>query len=225
LLGNTELAERTGLSKSTVSRLTQTLVGAGFLQVDTASRAYRLAPATLSLAHAMRAGYEILNTALPLMRATAQTHRINVGLAAPDLDEMVYLESIRYNPRPSLRSVVSGQRVPIESTSLGLAYLSQVREPHRSTLMQHLASKHAQHWPVIAGHLAQAQACIEQQGWCAASWQAGVVALSAPVRFQDLDYALNVSLTVMEDKDAVIERLARILLDLHAQLHRALRRP
>jgi DNA-binding IclR family transcriptional regulator len=225
LLGNTELAERTGLSKSTVSRLTQTLVGTGFLQVDSVTRAYRLAPATLSLAHAMRAGSEILNTALPWMRAAAQSQRINVGLAAPDLDEMVYLESIRYNPRPSLRSVVSGQRVPIESTSLGLAYLSQAREPHRSALLQHLARKHAQHWPVIADHLAQAQASIAQRGWCAASWQAGVVALSAPIRFQDLDYALNVSLTVSEDRDEVIERLARILLDLHAQLQQALRRP
>lgn len=225
MLGNTELAERTGLSKSTVSRLTQTLVGAGFLQIDTVTRAYRLAPATLSLAHAMRAGSEILNTALPWMRATAQSQRINVGLAAPDLDEMVYLESIRYNPRPSLRSVVSGQRVPMESTSLGLAYLSQAREPHRSALVQHLARKHAQHWPAIAEQLAQAQASIEQQGWCAASWQAGVVALAAPIRCQDLDYALNVSLTVSEDRDEVIERLACILMDLHAQLQRALKRP
>lgn len=222
LLGNADLAERTGLSKSTVSRLTQTLVGAGFLQVDTLTRAYRLAPAVLSLAHALRAGSEILNTALPLMRTTAQSHRINVGLAAPDLDEMVYLESIRYNPRPSLRSVVSGQRVPMETTSLGQAYLSQVREPQRSQVMQHMARKHGQNWPAIAQALARAQASIAERGWCAASWQAGVVALSSPVRFQDLDYALNVSLTVTEDKDAVIERLAQILLDLHAQLQRAL---
>jgi DNA-binding IclR family transcriptional regulator len=34
LLGNGELSERTGLSPSTVSRLTQTLVVAGLLQLD-----------------------------------------------------------------------------------------------------------------------------------------------------------------------------------------------
>lgn len=223
LLGNTELAERTGLSKSTVSRLTQTLVGAGLLQMDKATRAYRLAPATLSLAHAMRSGSEILNTALPLMRATAQSHRINVGLAAPDLDEMIYLESIRYNPRPSLRSVVSGQRVPMASTSLGLAYLCSVHEPHRTTLLEHLMHKDAQQWEVVAARLAQAQHSLAQKGWCAASWQPGVVALSTPLRFREMDYALNVSLTIMEDRDAVIERLARILLDLNAQLLQALK--
>ncbi len=51
LLANSDLAERTGVSRATVSRLTQALVGAGMLQLDTARRAYRLAPAVLSLAH------------------------------------------------------------------------------------------------------------------------------------------------------------------------------
>src|SRR4051794_31528785 len=59
LLGNGELAERTGLSKSTVSRLTQTLVGTGMLQLDRERRAYRLAPAVLSLGHAMRSGSRV----------------------------------------------------------------------------------------------------------------------------------------------------------------------
>ena len=112
LLGNGELAERTQLPKSTVSRLTQTLVGLGMLQTETAVRAYRLAPAVLSLAHAMRTGSRVLTVAAPLMRLLAERERINVGLAAADRDEMVYLESIRYARRVAFRSVVSGQRVP-----------------------------------------------------------------------------------------------------------------
>src|SRR4051812_32005033 len=79
LLGNAELAERTQLSRSTVSRLTQTLVGAASLQVEPQSRAYPLAPAVLSLAHAMRSGSTVLAIAAPHMRATAQAHGINVG--------------------------------------------------------------------------------------------------------------------------------------------------
>jgi hypothetical protein len=95
-----------------VSRLTQTLVGTGYLQVEPRTRAYRLAPAVLSLAHAMRTGSTALAIAAPHMRDLAQAERVNVGLAAPDRDEMVYLESIRYNRRPSLRRVVSGLRRP-----------------------------------------------------------------------------------------------------------------
>ena len=48
------------------------------------------------------------------MRALAEDLRINMGLAAADRDEMVYLESFRYNRRIALRQVVSGLRVPME---------------------------------------------------------------------------------------------------------------
>ena len=58
-----------------------------------------------------------LQVAAPLMRTLAEAKRINVGLAAPDRDEMVYLESIRYSRRAAFRNAVSGQRVPVELTS------------------------------------------------------------------------------------------------------------
>src|SRR5258708_31762642 len=120
---------------ATVTRLTQTLVGCGMLQADHPSRAFRLAPAVLSLAHAMRTGSTVLSIAAPLMRTLAETRRINVGLACPDRDEMVYLESIRYNRRIVLRHVVSGQRVPMELTSLGRAYLAAAPSARRKALL------------------------------------------------------------------------------------------
>lgn len=135
LLGNSDLVERTGLSKATVSRLAQTLAGVGMLELDAERRAYRLGPAVLSLAHSMRTGSRVLNAAAPLMRTLAETKRINVGLAAPDRDEMVYLESIRYSRRIVHRHVVSGQRVPMELTSLGRAYLAVAPALQRKALM------------------------------------------------------------------------------------------
>jgi DNA-binding IclR family transcriptional regulator len=82
----------------------------------------------------MRMGSDILSLAAPKMRALAESERINVGLAAPDRDEMVYLESIRYNRRVALRNVVSGQRVPMELTSLGRAYLATLPAARRNAL-------------------------------------------------------------------------------------------
>jgi len=55
LLGNGELAERTGLSRATVSRLCQTLADTGLLQHARSERAYRLAAPVLSLARPARA--------------------------------------------------------------------------------------------------------------------------------------------------------------------------
>ncbi len=220
LLGNMELAERTGLSRSTVSRLTQTLVGAGFLQIDPRTRTYRLAPTVLSLAHAMRAGSTVLAVAAPLMRAAAQAHRINVGLAAPDRDEMVYLESIRYNPRPSLRSVVSGQRVPMELTSLGRAYLAGAAPERRKALLEHLRHVRKAQWPELGPEILAAIDAVASQGFCAAGWQPEVVAVATPISLDGSDYALNMSVSTAESAATVVARLAPLLLQLKETITR-----
>src|SRR4029453_5970028 len=48
---------------------------------------------------------------------------------------MVFLESVRFNPRVALRNVVAGQQVPMESTSLGRAYLAGITEQERAKLL------------------------------------------------------------------------------------------
>lgn len=215
VLGNGELAERTGLPKATVSRLTQTLVGAGLLQAESALRAYRLAPAVLSLAHAMRSGSRVLAVAAPLMRRVAEQERLNVGLAAPDRDEMVYLESIRYARRVAFRTVVSGQRVPMELTSLGRAYISCVSEPERVSLMSTFSRKRAgRQWHELKAEIERSIRDVEEHGWCVASWQPEVVAVATPLATADAIYVLNVSLSTSEAATAVARRLAPKLLTL-----------
>ena len=223
LLGNGELAERTGLPKSTVSRLTQTLVGMGMLQAEPALRAYRLAPAVLSLAHAMRTGSRVLSAAAPLMQKLAERDRLNVGLAAPDRDEMVYLESIRYNRRVALRNVVSGQRIPMELTSLGRAYLATLPEPGRAALMQGFRRRRPAQWPALKAEILAAIAQVESQGFCAASWQPEIVALASPLAIDGATYVLNLSLSTTEPMDAVAQRLGTTLLALRGQVLAALR--
>jgi DNA-binding IclR family transcriptional regulator len=218
LLGNGELAERTGLPRSTVSRLTRTLVATGMLQAEAARRAYRLAPAVLSLAHAMRSGSRVLAVAAPLMRTLAERERLNVGLAAPDRGEMVYLESIRYSRRTAFRNVVSGQRVPIELTSLGRAYLAVAPEREREELMRLFRQRRKSQWPALEDEVGRAMDCVRSRGYCAASWQPEVVAIATPVPTQDAIFVLNLSLSTTEDCDAVAERLAPKLLALRGDM-------
>lgn len=222
LLGNGELAERTGLPKSTVSRLTQTLVGLGMLQSEAALRAYRLAPAVLGLAHAMRTGSRVLAVAAPLMRQLAEREHINVGLAAPDRDEMIYLESIRYARRVAFRNVVSGQRVPMELTSLGRAHLSTLSPSRRREL--EAVFKHRRSWSVLRIEIEQAIASVKESGFCAASWQPEVVAVAAPLIISDMAYAVNVSVLTTEPFDRVVSRLAPKLLTLRDDISHALER-
>lgn len=220
LLGNGELADRTGLSPATVSRLTQTLVTSGFLEHDRAARAYRLAVPVLSLGHAMRAASPVLKAATPLMQELSQKLKVNVGLAAPDRADMVYLESIRYNRKASLRSIVAGQRVPIELTSLGRAYLATLAASARNALLSDIKRGYRSvTWKPIGADIAKAIAKVFADGYCAASWQPGVVAMSTPLTLPGgQTLALNLSLTTDDAMAPVARRFAKDLLALKSRL-------
>ena len=223
VLGNGELAERTGLSRATVSRLAQTLVGTGFLQHDAALRAYRLGVPVLSLAHAMRSGSAVLQAAAPLMRAEAEARRINVGLAMADRDEMVYLESVRYNRRVSLRNVVAGQRVPIELTSLGRAWLAVAPEAQRNALLALFRRRRPDGWQALQKEIDEAAASVRQYGYCVASWQPEVVALAAPIVVERQPaYVLNMSVSTPSSVASVTRTLRAPLLELAGKIRQRL---
>lgn len=220
-LGNAELAERAGLPRSTVSRLTQTLVGVGMLQMDPHLRGYRLAPAVLSLAHAMRSGSNVLQVAAPMMRALAERQGINVGLAAADRDEMVYLESIRYNRRVSLRTVVSGQRVPMELTSLGRAHLAAIDTKRREALLRVFKNRRTD-WAMLSRDIKLSIESVAVKGYCVASWQPEVIALAAPLVVDETIYVVNLSLSTTEPMGSVETALAGYLLELVSGLQLAI---
>ena len=223
VLGNGELAERTGLSRATVSRLTQTLVRTGFLQYEPALRAYRLGAPVLSLAHAMRSGSPVLKVAAPRMRELAQARRINVGIAVADGDDMVYLESVRYSRKVSLRSVVAGQRVPIELTSLGRAYLAVLADAPRDAWLAAMKRRRPGHGPALAREIDAARASVRARGYCVAAWQPAVVAVSTPLVLRNgAIYALNVSVATAEPAETASGPLAGDLLELKRRILAAL---
>ncbi|OZI70949.1 IclR family transcriptional regulator [Bordetella genomosp. 12] len=223
LLGNGELADRTGLSAATVSRLTQTLVTGGFLEHDRTARAYRLAAPVLSLGHAMRSASPVLKAATPLMQELSLKLKVNVGLAAADRSDMIYLESIRYNRRPSLRTIVAGQRVPMELTSLGRAYLATRAAPERDALLATIRQGYrSATWKPVGAAIEAAMAKVHAEDYCAASWQPGIVAMATPLRLpQGQTLSLNLSLAVDEPVRQVARRYVRALLALKAAVGRA----
>jgi len=219
ILGNAEIAERTGLPKSTVSRLTGTLLKAGFLYYSPIQQGYSLGGAVLSLSHAMRSGSNLLQSARASMLSEARRLRVNVGLALADRDEMVYLETLRFSGSSSLRQVVSGQRVPMALTSLGRAYLSTLIPVERRVQLAQLKSKHTRDWTTLNREISAAMKAVEQNGWCAASWQPQVVALATPISIHtQVVHVLNMSVHTDDAIDTVTARLAPELLHLRQQL-------
>lgn len=224
LLGNGEIADRTGIARATVSRLTQTLVMSGMLDYDRNARAYRLGVAVLSLGLAMRSSNPVLQIASPMMRAASERCRANVGLAAVDRNEMVYLESFRYNRRGVLRTVVSGQRVPIELTSLGRAYLAAAPEENRHEFLAKLRARTAARSgetmsEALQKEISEAIVQVNEHGFCMASWQPEVIALASPLHIPGYPiYVVNMSVTGKETPESVVNELGSPLLALRARI-------
>lgn len=205
-LTNGDLSEITGLSKSTVSRLTQTLVRCGFLDYDTASGGYRLAPSVLAMAHSMYHGSFLLQVATPLMAQVAREYQVNVGLAAADGDEMIYLESIRFSKRKSPRNVLTGQRLPMDMTSLGRAYLSLLDDAQRKPLIEMFSSRRCESRArQLVVDIEAAVAEVRTRGYCVASWQPEVIAIATPLNHPIYKtHVLNISLSTVEAPEDVV---------------------
>lgn len=222
-LGNGEFVERTGLPKATVSRLARTLVECGFLEHDAGRQVYRLGVPVLSVAHAMRAGSTLLQAAVPLMREVAQKRQINVGLAAADGDEMVYLESFRYNQRASLRTVVSGQRVPMELTALGRAHLATLDAAERAARLASLERRDSRRSKPIRTQILEAIEHVRRTGYCVESWQPEVVALATPLVLPGYQpVVLNFSVRTTDTASEVTANLAAPLLKLREAIVQAM---
>jgi DNA-binding IclR family transcriptional regulator len=215
-LTNGDLSEITGLSKSTVSRLTQTLVRSGFLDYDLTNGAYRLATSLLGLAHSMYHCSSLLQVARPLMTQVARSNQVNVSLAAADRDEMIYVESIRLGARKSPRNVLTGQRLPMDITSLGRAYLAVLEEAQRRPLLDLFRSRRCEsRGAQLENEIDEAVQSVRTKGYCVASWQPEVVAIATPLGIPAYrSYTLNISLSTTDSAEEIVERYAEALLDL-----------
>ena len=164
-LGNGELAERTGLSKPTVSRLTHTLTTLGYLDYVAREARYRIAPAVLSLGHACVTQASIRRAALTHMQELAEYADASVALGARDRLSMLYLEVAR-GSRTVAFSLDAGARVPMHATAMGAAYLSALPEQERVFLLGAMGASVGAAWPEANARLQTAFAEMREQGFC-----------------------------------------------------------
>ncbi|MCW8226488.1 helix-turn-helix domain-containing protein, partial [Verminephrobacter eiseniae] len=94
-LTNKELAERSGLSKATVSRLSLTLQAHGLLECGPGERRHRLASAALTLGYPLLAGLGIRREARWGMKQLADELGGSVSLGLRERARMIYVETSR----------------------------------------------------------------------------------------------------------------------------------
>lgn len=147
-LGNAEIAERVGLAKATVSRITFTLMELGYLKQSEDTGLYSLGPAVLTLGYDVLAQMEIRDLARPYMQALADATDASIYLGIPDGTEIIYVEACRSPASMAIRLGV-GSRIPLPSTGMGRAYLAALPEDERETLIARVAPHYDDGWPEV----------------------------------------------------------------------------
>jgi len=131
VLGNKDLAQLTGLPKSTVARLTYTLTKLGYLEFLPAIEKYSLSIGALTLGQTYLAGLDVREVAHPLMQAMADEVGATVVLGAHHGQDMVFLD-IAHGNQVFMMRVAVGQRVPHNMTALGRAYIVALSPEERA---------------------------------------------------------------------------------------------
>ncbi|WP_116141199.1 IclR family transcriptional regulator [Trinickia diaoshuihuensis] len=153
-ISNRELAELTGIPKPTVSRITATLVGAGFLFQLPDSERFVLTASVLELSNGFLRNFDIRSRARPLLIDLAERTSLSVHLMARDRLDMVVIETIRPRSAVLVSRLEVGSRVDLARTAVGRAYLAALSEAERREVMAGLQAASGDDWPHIHARLA-----------------------------------------------------------------------
>lgn len=182
VLSNKELAQRTGLSKATITRLTYTLAARGMLIYDSHLRRYRLGSTALSLGYPLLASLNVRQIARPLMKRLADEAGGSVSLGIRDRINMVYVETSRGHDAIAFRPDI-GASLPMLTTAMGRAWLAQAPASLRDEVTREIRRQFPQQWKQHAGAIEIACKDLAEKGFCTSlgDWQQDVHAIAVPL--------------------------------------------
>jgi DNA-binding IclR family transcriptional regulator len=186
MLGNQEIARRTGLPKPTVSRLTYTLTRLGYLRHSPEMSKYYLGTGVLSLGYTLLANMDIRQIARPMMQELADYAQASVSMGSRDRLNMVYIENCRSSATVTLRPDI-GSSIPMATSAMGRAFLAALPEWERDYLIDHIRKRSGENWPKVKAALEQAFRDYQERGYCLSlgDWQKDVNAVGVPMLTPD----------------------------------------
>lgn len=145
LLGNMELAARTGIPRPTVARLTHTLAELGYLRYDADIAKFRLGARALRMVHPLLAMMPFRQAARPLMQDLAVSVRGTVSIGLLDGAAMIYVETARSGDVGAHQPDI-GMPIPVVSTAMGRAATALLPAAERALLEERIKSDDAAAW-------------------------------------------------------------------------------
>ncbi len=165
VLGNKDIAQRTGLPKPTVSRLTYTLTSLGYLRHLSHIGKYELGSAVLAIGYPLLANIKVRQLARLEMKALAEHARGWVSLGMRERLNMVYIETARsrevLDSKPDI-----GQTFPIIMSAMGRAYLAGLEAPAREAVLNQIRVKTPELWTRHSGKVQSSLEDFRMRGFC-----------------------------------------------------------
>jgi IclR family mhp operon transcriptional activator len=135
-----QLSELTGLHRTTVRRLLETLIAEGLVRRSASDDSYRLTLQVRELSEGFNDDDWISTIAAPLMGELLQRVVWPSDLTTPDGDAMIIRETThRFSPLSFHRAMV-GRRLPMLSTAAGRAYFAYCGDAEREDILNVLRS-------------------------------------------------------------------------------------
>ena len=181
-LGNQEIAERTGLPKPTVSRLTYTLCELGYLMQVPRLGKYQLAPSAITLGYSALASLALRQVARGFMADAADQLAAPIALGVIDRNRALYIDVFRGSAAFPVYLEI-GSRLPLATTSMGRALIAGLTPPERETVFQRLAARFPTEWPTLKRELEEAVEHYREHGFVisAGKWRTDVNAVGVPL--------------------------------------------
>lgn len=186
MLGNGEIAERTGLPKATITRLTYTLSRLGYLVHYPEKGKYGHGPELANLGYKQLTRMKTRRLARPLMQALAEYSQGSVNFAVPDGLNMVYIDTYRTSATINLQLEV-GSHVPVARSAMGRAYLSTVSESKRKEIFGQIQNMEPERWEEAKRGLDVAMEEFKQRGFCLSlgEWRKEVHSVAVPLMIDE----------------------------------------
>jgi len=165
-MSNRDLADATGIPKATVSRLTATLVGAGYLRQSRDSERFSLGPALLDMSSRYLRHFDLRAVARPHLTELSEFAGASIHVGVRDELDMLVIDSLR--PRSALISsrIEVGFRFSIATSAAGRAYLAALPEPERDLLLDQIRIETGENWPAVESRLTAGIDEYERLGFC-----------------------------------------------------------
>jgi len=137
----TQLSAATGLHRTTVKRLLETLKASGFVSYIAANNSYRVAARVQQLSEGWRPEGRVCDIARPLVRQLTEKLLWPCALVTRERDRLVVRESTHQLSPLSFHSGVMGASLPLVRTAAGRAYLAFCGAQERDLLLTMLRER------------------------------------------------------------------------------------